>query len=205
MSDKDPKKDAGGADPAPAGKSKKKLLIVVAAVVVLLGARGRRAAIFMLRSPAEAGEPAGGAAAAASAGAQKYDGPAGLVEMEPFLVNINDPEAERFAKVQLKLAIVPERRAAELAGDALVLAQMRDRVLTLLTSKTYEELATPLGKGAFAARSRRGSIRWSRTARSARCCSRTSSCSRPVGPRSRPLLPRGPGSAWPGNPRTANG
>lgn len=148
MSDKDPKKDADGAESAPAGKSKKKLLLVVAVAVVLLGAGGGTA-MFLMRSPAEAGEPADGAAAASPAGAQTYDGPAGLVEMEPFLVNINDPEAERFAKVQIKLAVVPEQRAAALADDALVLAQMRDRVLTLLTSKTYEELATPLGKEGF--------------------------------------------------------
>jgi flagellar FliL protein len=66
--------------------------------------------------------------------------------MDPFLVNINDPEGERYAKVQLQLSVVPESAVGDISGDPLVMAQMRDRVLTLLSAKSFQELSSPIGK-----------------------------------------------------------
>ena len=118
--------------------SKKLLIIVLGAVVVLGG--GATAAFFLTRPPAEEqqveAEP-------------EIEGPAGLVDMETFLVNINDPEGERYAKLQLGLSVVPAKQAATISEDLLVQAKMRDRVLTLLTAQTFEELSTPLGKEAL--------------------------------------------------------
>ena len=73
----------------------------------------------------------------------------GILEMETFLTNINDPSGERYAKLQVKLAVSPEEKAAEVTGDALLMAKLRDQVLTLLTSKTFEELSDPEGKEGF--------------------------------------------------------
>ena len=61
----------------------------------------------------------------------------GVLEMETFLTNINDPEGQRHARLRVKLAVVPEERVAEIKADALLMARLRDRILTLLTSKTY--------------------------------------------------------------------
>ena len=69
--------------------------------------------------------------------------------METFLANINDPDGERYAKLQLRLAIIPKDRVSDIEGDTLMIARMRDRVLTLLTSKTFDELSDPLGKEGF--------------------------------------------------------
>jgi flagellar FliL protein len=66
--------------------------------------------------------------------------------MDTFLVNLQDPSGERYMKLTLRLTISPESAAAKADGDALLMARMRDRILTVLTSKTYAELGNPLGK-----------------------------------------------------------
>ncbi len=73
--------------------------------------------------------------------------PAGVLEMETFLTNINDPN--RHARVQVKLAVAPESEIADIEGNALLMARLRDRVITLLTAKTYKDLVDPKGKQAF--------------------------------------------------------
>ena len=67
--------------------------------------------------------------------------------MEIFLANINDPD--RHARVQVKLAVAPESKIADIQGDALLMARLRDKVITLLTAKTYDDLTDPEGKQAF--------------------------------------------------------
>lgn len=117
----------------------KPLLIGVAAVVLLGGGAGAAYLLGFFGSSdaqAESAEPA-------------PVEPAGLLAMEEFLTNINDPSGERFAKLVVRLAIAPEERAAEIEGDAVLRARMRDTVLTLLTSKTFAELNNPQGKEAF--------------------------------------------------------
>ncbi len=112
----------------------KKLIIIVIAVVVLLGGGGA-AAFFMLRPTAEPGEQA-----------EQSKEPPGIVAMETFLANINVPEGDRFAKLTLQLTVTPGSLAPKVTEDEILQAQMRDRVLTLLTSKTLDELIGPVGK-----------------------------------------------------------
>ena len=73
----------------------------------------------------------------------------GVLEMETFLTNINDPEGQRHARLRVKLAVVSEERVAEIKADALLMARLRDRILTLLTSKTYGQLNDAKGKELF--------------------------------------------------------
>ena len=80
---------------------------------------------------------------------EKVEETIGILEMETFLTNINDPSGERYAKLQVKLAVSPEEKAVEVTGDALLMAKLRDQVLTLLSSKTFEELSDPEGKEGF--------------------------------------------------------
>jgi flagellar basal body-associated protein FliL len=81
--------------------------------------------------------------------AQANEGPVGILPLETFLTNINDPHGEKHARIQVKLAIVPEEAIATLQADALLMARMHDRVLTLLTAKTAHQLNDPEGKEAF--------------------------------------------------------
>ncbi len=73
----------------------------------------------------------------------------GVLEMETFLTNINDPVGARHARLRIKLAIVPEEQVAEIKADFLLMARLRDRILTLLTSKTYRQLNDAKGKEVF--------------------------------------------------------
>lgn len=80
---------------------------------------------------------------------KKAEETVGILEMETFLTNIHDSSGERYAKLQVKLAVTPEEKVAEVTGDALLMARLRDQVLTLLTSKTFNELSDPEGKESF--------------------------------------------------------
>ena len=73
----------------------------------------------------------------------------GVLAMETFLTNINDPAGERHARLGVKLAITPEEQVAEIKADPLLMARLRDRILTLLTSKTYRQLNEAKGKELF--------------------------------------------------------
>ena len=73
----------------------------------------------------------------------------GVLEMETFLTNINDPAGERHTRLGIKLAITPEEQVAEIKADPLLMARLRDRILTLLTSKTYRQLNDAKGKELF--------------------------------------------------------
>lgn len=77
------------------------------------------------------------------------DAAAAILPLETFLTNINDPKGEKHARVQVKLAIVPETAMAGIQADALLMARLHDRVLTLLTTKTYQQLIGSEGKEAF--------------------------------------------------------
>lgn len=73
----------------------------------------------------------------------------GVLDLESFLTNINDPSGERYCKLTLKLAVVPAEKVAEIQADPLLLARIRDQVLTLLSGKTLHELSDPTTKEAF--------------------------------------------------------
>ena len=88
-----------------------------------------------------------GAACSSEGEAGEAVEPAGVLEMETFLTNINDPN--RHARVQVKLAVAPESKIADIEGNALLMARLRDRVITLLTAKTYKDLVDPKGKQTF--------------------------------------------------------
>ena len=77
--------------------------------------------------------------------AEKVEAKAGILEMETFLTNINHPSGDRYAK----LAVAPDTRAAEIQEDAVVMARLRDQVLTLLSSKTPKDLGDAEAKAGF--------------------------------------------------------
>lgn len=72
-----------------------------------------------------------------------------ILDLESFLTNINDPIEERYCKLTVKLAITPPEAVDEILEDALLLAQVRDRILTLTTAKTFLDFTDPMGKEKF--------------------------------------------------------
>ncbi len=113
----------------------KKLVIIIVAVVVVLGGGGAAAALLLLRAPAEAADTDA-----------VVEPQSDLVSLDSFVVNLNDEQSDRYAKITLQLIVRPPEAATAIRTDSLLRARIRDRTLTLLASKTYETLITPLGK-----------------------------------------------------------
>ena len=112
----------------------KKMMMILGPVLLL----GGGAAFYFLVMAKPAGELA-----------TPTLGPPGMVSMDSFLVNIGGNEGDRFAKVDLRLTVVPSSSASRITNDELLMAKMRDRILTLLSAKSFDELSSPLGKEGF--------------------------------------------------------
>ncbi len=120
-------------------KSKKGLLIIIIIVVLLLGGGGFGAYWFLLRAPAPTAEEL------AQIEAAKKPNPEILpvFALKPFVVNLADKKSRRYLKVTMKLELSNEDLLEEVDKRR---AQLRDVVLTLLSSKTADEISTMEGK-----------------------------------------------------------
>lgn len=159
--------DAADASPK---KGKKKLIIMIAAVVALLGVMGG-GAVFYLKQKAAA------EAAAAEAEDEEEDGeavaskkhaakdshkkdekaaPPVFVPLDPFVVNLADREADRFAQVGITLEVSDAKVGDEIKA---YMPAIRNNVLLLLAHKTSAELMEPEGKELLAREVRREALR----------------------------------------------
>ncbi|HSR10251.1 MAG TPA: flagellar basal body-associated FliL family protein [Thermodesulfobacteriota bacterium] len=78
--------------------------------------------------------------------AEKPHGPGHIYKMEPILVNLADPGQLHYLKVTLHLEDSQEKPNAEYEKR---LPQLRDSILTILSSKTHKEIMTAEGKTAL--------------------------------------------------------
>ncbi len=112
-------------------KSKNMMLIIIIAVAVVIGGGG--AFFFLTKSSGDKSHK--------KEEAKKEEGV--MFALEPFVVNLSDQNGNRFLKVSMQI---------EVAGPAVMESakaktpQIRDSIITLLTSKTSEELMSPEGK-----------------------------------------------------------
>ncbi|NTU41465.1 MAG: flagellar basal body protein FliL [Nitrospirales bacterium] len=128
------KHEEGAAEPVKQKEKKggsKKLLIIILAAVLVLGGAGGFAAYKLFFSKAKAGE------AEHKKEAQKSV----LVALDPFVVNLTDQG--RYLKVTMQLEIMD---AAQQAMFQEKMPNIRDTVITLLSSKSAESVAGPEGK-----------------------------------------------------------
>lgn len=113
------------------GKKKMMLIIIIAAVALGLAAGG----FFLVP------KLLGGGGKEKKEETKAEEGV--MFSLEPFVVNLNDAGGPKFLKVSIQL---------ELAGPALMekakqkSPQLRDAIITLLTSKSSESLFPPEGK-----------------------------------------------------------
>jgi len=154
---------AAHADAAPAKGGKKKLLIIIIAAVVLLAGAGVGAMIFMKKKAAAEGEEGGEGAPAKTEHAapkkehkEEHKTPPVFVPMDPFVVNLADKEAERYAQIGVTLEVVDAH-----AGDDIknYLPAIRNNVLMLLAHKSSADLAGREGKETLAKEIRREACR----------------------------------------------
>ena len=149
MSDEKAKSDGEGEAP----KKKSKLPLIIGLVVLLAGGGGA-GWWFFLRKPPEA---AAGDAEAKEGGAEhgehgKGDGPAALdgpgatEALDPFIANLADEDGRRYLKATLQFEFFEHEVPPEFSARQ---AQVRDAILTLMTSKTFAEIRSPQGKALF--------------------------------------------------------
>lgn len=142
---------------APAGVLPMKMVIVIAVVVLLVGVGGAVAFMSMTKGhdkpaaegEAEAsGEEKGGhdKADAKGEGGHKgasTKGPGPMFDVDPFVVNLADPNDPHYLKVTMKLELDKPETAEVLTARN---AQMRDAILILLSSRDTESVRTAQGK-----------------------------------------------------------
>ena len=123
-----------------AAKPKKSKLVVILAVLFVLLAGGGAGGYWMYakRGAGEAGAEA----------THKEEKPpkSGVVDMEPFVVNLADESGKRFLRVNMKLLTWDEEQAAEMKEDAVINAKVRASILELLSLQYAAPLVTPEGK-----------------------------------------------------------
>lgn len=118
-------------------KSRRGLFIILAVVVLLLAGGGGGAYWFLFRGAeeAEAAEPE-----------PEAPPPTGIIPLEPFVVNLADPNGSRFLRVTLSLVVADEALAKEFEEEKVVHMRVRSAILELLAQKQSSELVTPEGK-----------------------------------------------------------
>jgi len=121
----------------PKKKSRAVLFVVFGGVLLLLGIGGFFAySKFLAPQPAlEETGTTGKKTPATSMGE--------IFSLEPFVVNLADPQGKRYLKLQIKIEVA-DLLVLEKAGKAE--PKMRDMVIMLLTSLSFEEVMTPEGK-----------------------------------------------------------
>jgi flagellar protein FliL len=120
----------GKAEEEPQGKSR--ILMISIAVIVVLG----------LAAGAFFGAPLIKAKFAKKAPA--HEEVKATLALEPFLVNLADREESRFIKTTFQLGLSEELGEEE--KNSVVIASIRDSIISLLSAKTADQILTPEGK-----------------------------------------------------------
>lgn len=123
-----------------AKKPRGKLLFVVIAIVILLGGGGGGAYWYMRANAQGADVPAGD---------HEPHAGAGLVSLEPFVVNLVDTEARRYLRITVRLIVDEPEVAAEIQENQVTSMRLRAGILELLTQQTAAGLQTAEGKSAL--------------------------------------------------------
>ncbi|MBU4263651.1 MAG: flagellar basal body-associated FliL family protein [Proteobacteria bacterium] len=128
---------AGEGTVEPTKKSKKILFIILGAAILLLGAGGYFAYTQFLapKPPPVEQAPVNPADMPETVGE--------IVTLEPFVVNLADPRGNRYLKMKISMEL-ETLEAAERVQK--VTPKLRDLVIMMLTSLSFEEVMTPEGK-----------------------------------------------------------
>ncbi|BAI81172.1 flagellar FliL protein [Deferribacter desulfuricans SSM1] len=121
-------------------KKKSKLLLIIIILVVLLIVGGGAAYFFVLKPKAD-NKAEAAAAKKKEVKAEPAIGP--LYSLDTFIVNLADPGGTRYLKVTMQLELDSEKVQEEMEKRK---PQIRDVILTVLSSKTYAEVSTAQGK-----------------------------------------------------------
>ncbi|HEX7689397.1 MAG TPA: flagellar basal body-associated FliL family protein [Burkholderiaceae bacterium] len=154
---------AAAAADAPAGKKpggKKKLVVMIAVAALVLGGGGVGGLMFLQHQKAAAAAAAADgdddAPVAKAATKKKSDKPPVFVPMDPFVVNLADHDADRYAQIGITLE-VPDEKVGE--DIKTYLPAIRNNILLLLAHKSTADLAGGDGKEQLAREIRREALK----------------------------------------------
>ena len=157
MSAAAPTLDAGAG--APAKKGKKKLIIMIAAVLLLVVVGGGAAVFLMKKKAAGAEDGADDTASSQSEGhADKPDlkHPPTFLPLDPFVVNLADKDADRYAQVGITFEVTDAHFADEMKA---FMPAIRNGILMILSHKSSKDLLDRAGKEQLAGEILRDSSR----------------------------------------------
>lgn len=141
-------KDEGKKDAKGGGGGSKLLSLLLVALVAGLAAGGGVAAVMYFGGGAKNAEAAQG-----EEGEAKHDAKppvvSAVIGFEPFVVNLADPSGDRYLKVSLRVVANDAHVAEAFEKDELTKARVRDRIISVLTSKMFGDISNPTGKEAL--------------------------------------------------------
>jgi len=156
---------AAAAADAPVAKAggKKKLVLMVAVAALVLGGGGVGALVYMKKQKAAAEEAAaaaedgdGDAAPAKHEAKKTHAEKPVFVPMDPFVVNLADHEADRYAQIGITLEVNDEHVGEEIKN---YMPAIRNNILLLLAHKSSADLAGGEGKELLARQIRREALK----------------------------------------------
>jgi flagellar FliL protein len=154
---------AAAADAVPAKSGgKKKLVLMVAVAALVLGGGGVGALVYMKKQKAAAEEAAaaadedGDAAPAKHEKKKEHAEKPVFVPMDPFVVNLADHEADRYAQIGITLQVPDEHVGEEIKN---YMPAIRNNILLLLAHKSSADLAGSEGKELLAKQIRTAALK----------------------------------------------
>ncbi len=70
----------------------------------------------------------------------------GILSLNEFIVNLNDPIGRRYIKINMKLELAKKEYEDKIRSDELLIPQIRDVIFLIISSKSYDDLRTVSGK-----------------------------------------------------------
>jgi flagellar FliL protein len=121
-------------------KGKKKLLLIsgIVALVLILGGGG---AAFLLLGSGETETTEASTSMDKQKERKTY-----LVNMDTFVVNLSDPKGDRFMKVTMRILVDDPSLSTRVVNDDVFRTRCRDRIISVLSSKRFQDVNNPLGK-----------------------------------------------------------
>ena len=144
-------------------RPKKKLIVIGAVVLALVLAVGAGAVVFLKQRAAHAAAAAAAEEDAASAESATPGAPGGAVKgapfylpLDPFIVNLADREADRYAQIGITFEV-----ENSMTGDRIkaYMPAIRNAVLMILANKTSKDLLNREGKEQLALEIQREAVR----------------------------------------------
>lgn len=123
-------------------KQKSKLPLIIIIVVLLLAIGGGAAWWFLLRDTGQDQEQQQGSGSAPQAPTESTE-IGETFPIDTFIVNLANPLGKRYLRVSMQLEMDSSGLAGELERR---MPQLRDAILTILSSKTFEDISTAQGK-----------------------------------------------------------